>query len=82
MNFSKSAVNDVKAKIGTIRTRHSSDLTKIKSSEKNGTRSNDVHVSQIILVQTSRYFFARYTYIKEGFNKYAGKFKSKNILLF
>ena len=47
LNLPQLSVNDIRAKIKTIRTRYCSELAKIRKSEKSGARSNDLYVPRL-----------------------------------
>jgi hypothetical protein len=47
LNLPQLSVNDIRAKIKTIRTRYSSELAKIRKSEKSGAGSNDLYVPRL-----------------------------------
>jgi hypothetical protein len=47
LNLPQLSVNDIRAKIKTVRTRYSSELAKIRKSEKSGTGSNDLYFPRL-----------------------------------
>jgi hypothetical protein len=47
LNLPQLSVNDIRAKIKTIRTRYSSELAKIRKSEKSGAGSKDLYVPRL-----------------------------------
>jgi len=50
------SVNDIMAKIKTIRTRYCSELAKIRKSEKSGAGSNDLYVPRLFWFKQSPTF--------------------------
>jgi len=82
LNLPQLSVNDIKAKIKTIRIRYCSELAKIRKSEKSGAGSNDLYVPRLFWFKQADSFFARSLYAKGQFVKYAGKFKFFKILLY
>jgi len=82
LNLPQLSVNDIKAKIKTVRTRYCSELAKIRKSEKSGAGSNDLHVPRLYWFKQAVSFFARCLYAKGQFVKYAGKFKFFKVLFY
>ena len=54
LNLPHLSVNDIRAKIKTIRTRYSSELAKIRKSEKSGSGSNDLYVPPLFWFKQSK----------------------------
>jgi hypothetical protein len=55
-NLPQLTVNDIRAKIKTIRTRYCSELAKVRKSEKSGAGSNDLYVSRLFCFKQSDSF--------------------------
>jgi len=56
LNLPQLSVNDIRAKMKTIRTRYCSELVKIRRSEKSGARSNDLYVPHLFWFKQSPTF--------------------------